>query len=139
MFPLDARLDYLADSPHLRTITLGHADGDKTLPLRAFAWGDSALPHVYVTAGVHGDEPEGVEAALGLLESLADASLSPLKRHHLVILPCLNPSGLAQGTRTNALGQDINRQFHTDTLPVPAAVRRFVQPAQSAVLIDLHS
>lgn len=139
MFPLKARLDLLSDSPQLRTVTFGYADDDQTRPLRAFACGDAAQPRVYVAAGVHGDEPEGVEAALRLLESLADASIPPLTRHPLVVLPCLNPSGLAQGTRANALDQDINRQFHADTLSAPSAVRRFVQPAQSAALIDLHS
>lgn len=85
MLPLDARLDRLARSPRLRTVEFGHADGgEEPHPLRAAASGDPAMPHVYVTAGVHGDEPE-------------------------VVLSCLNPSGLARGTRTNVLGQDINR------------------------------
>ena len=138
MFPLNARLDLLADSPHLQAVTFGHADGEETLPLRAFAFGDPALPTVYVTAGVHGDEPEGVEAALRLLEALA-AGAVPLFAHHLIVLPCLNPSGLAQGTHANALGQDINRQFHAAALPTPSAVRRFLRPAQAAALIDLHT
>jgi len=73
-----------------------------------------------------------------LLESLA-AGAAPLTRHHLTILPCLNPSGLARGTRANALGQDINRQFHADTLPTTSAMRRRLRPDRAAALVDLHS
>lgn len=139
MLPLNSRLDSLVANTRLQKVFLGPIDGgEETFPLRAFTFGDPALPRVYVAAGVHGDEPEGVEAALRLLELLADGA-APLTHHHLVVLPCLNPLGLAQGTRVNALGQDINRQFHADGLPVPSAVRRFLQPAQTAALVDLHS
>ena len=73
----------------------------------------------------------GVEAALLLLESLAGGA-APLAHHRLLILPCVNPSGLADGTRANRIGQDINRQFHADRTQESAAVRGFPRsPAPS--------
>lgn len=141
MLPADAlenRLVSLAQSPHLHTRAFATlAYGDARFPLRAFAWGDAALPAIYVLAGVHGDEPGGVEAALRLLESLADGA-APLTRHRLLILPCLNPSGLADGARANRIGQDINRQFHADRTQESAAVRRFLDPHAAVMLTDLH-
>ena len=85
-------------------------------------------PAVFVLAGVHGDEPVGVEAALRLLESLADGEVQ-LTQHRLLVLPCLNPSGLADETRANRAGQDINRQFHGDGTQESAARAPFSEPA----------
>jgi hypothetical protein len=65
--------------------------------------------------------------------------LRPFVNGSLVVLPCLNPSGLAQGTRANALGQDINRQFHAGNTAATAAVRRYVEPEKACGLIDLHT
>lgn len=135
---LENRLVHLAQSPCLSAqIFAAVAYGDARFPLRAFAWGDAALPAVFILAGVHGDEPDGVEAALRLLESLADGA-APLTRHRLLVLPCLNPSGLADGTRANRIGQDINRQFHADRTQESAAVRGFLDPHAAIMLMDLH-
>lgn len=136
---LEARLAHLAQSPKLDAETFTHLDyGGARLPLQVFGWGEKTLPAVYILAGVHGDEPGGIEAALRLLETLADGT-APLTRHRLLVIPCLNPSGLAGGTRTNRVGQDINRQFHADQTQESAALRRFLDPAAAAVLVDLHT
>lgn len=135
---LENRLVHLAQSPRLRAQTYGMAAyGNAHFPLQAFAWGDAALPAIFLLAGVHGDEPGGIEAALHLLETLADGVV-PLTRYHLLVLPCLNPSGLADGTRANRIGQDINRQFHSDVTQETAAVRRFLRLPGAAALVDLH-
>lgn len=62
--------------------------------------------HIYLSAGIHGDEPAAPQALLELLESDA------LPRdHHYYICPLLNPSGLSVGTRENADGIDLNRDY----------------------------
>lgn len=74
-------------------------------PLLAFTSsgkGDSA----YLSAGIHGDEPAGPLAALELLRSGffdGDTAWS--------ICPAMNPTGLASGTRENAAGIDLNRDY----------------------------
>lgn len=136
---LESRLAALAAHPCLRVSAFGAACyGAALFPLSAVFWGDLALPAVVLAAGVHGDEPEGVEAALGLLESVTDGA-QPLQRHRLIVLPCLNPSGLADGTRANRAGQDINRQFDVDSTPETAAVRAFLRANRPEVLVDLHT
>ena len=63
-------------------------------------------PSVYISAGIHGDEPAGPLAIRQLLEQdhwPAGVSLS--------VLPCLNPTGFAVNRRENAEGIDLNRQY----------------------------
>ena len=65
------------------------------------------LPVVYISTGVHGDEPGGPESLLHLLENgLLDR---PLSFH---ICPMLNPTGFELGIRENAKGKDLNRDYY---------------------------
>ena len=61
---------------------------------------------LYLSTGVHGDEPAGPLALLELLRSDA------LPREcDIVLCPVINPSGLAAGTRENAHSIDLNRDY----------------------------
>ncbi len=62
-------------------------------------------PRLYFSAGMHGDEPAGPLAIRQLLDEDAwpDASLW--------VIPCLNPQGIRAGTRENADGVDVNRDY----------------------------
>jgi len=84
--------------------TLGHSLRGR--PIVATASGAGAAPlRVLVVGSVHGDEPAGVRVARRLTAS------PPVPRAALWILPALNPDGLAAGTRGNARGVDLNRNF----------------------------
>ncbi len=63
-------------------------------------------PRIYLSAGIHGDEPCGPDALFRFLEL---HELSP--SCEWVIAPVLNPSGLRRGTRENRDGIDLNRDF----------------------------
>jgi len=65
--------------------------------------------NIYISAGIHGDEPAGPLAAMDLLrqERWSDASVW--------LCPCLNPAGFLRGTRENAGGIDLNRDYR-DTI-----------------------
>jgi len=65
-------------------------------------------PAVYLSAGVHGDEPG---AAWGLL-TWAEKHVKELKSGSFLIAPCLNPVGLTLNTRLDHRGIDLNRRFH---------------------------
>ena len=135
---LPARLATLAKTFPGEVRTFGYVQtATDYLPLDAFFCGDMTHPVTVIAAGVHGDEPEGILALLDwLIDYDASRQTNPLS---LIILPCLNPTGLALGTRTNAAGQDINRQFHADALPETAALRRLLAPYTIRALIDLHT
>lgn len=71
-----------------------------------------ALPEFLVVAGAHGDETGGMEVALRLAETLLEQRHEELlQRCCLYVVPCVNPDGLAAGTRLNQLGADVERAF----------------------------
>lgn len=75
-------------------------------------------PRVYISSGMHGDEPAPPWAVLRLLESdFFDAGAS------WWICPVLNPTGLARGTRENFAGVDLNRDYKG---PASAEIRAHV-------------
>ena len=80
------------------------------LSLLAFTRTASRANHraarIYISTGIHGDEPGGPLAARLLLqENQWPASLD------LWLCPCLNPTGFALNRRENAEGIDLNRQY----------------------------
>ena len=72
---------------------------------RATSTGTGA-PHVYLSAGIHGDEISG---PLALLEMLRQTDF--FAAFDATIFPMLNPDGLARGVRGNADGIDLNRDY----------------------------
>lgn len=75
-------------------------------------------PEVLVIGVFHGDEPQGKL----LIEKYIDLQASKelrlkygelRKNSRIFFIPCLNPDGMSAGTRTNANGVDLNRNFPT--------------------------
>jgi len=63
-------------------------------------------PRLYLSSGIHGDEPAPPLALLELLEAGAfDA------RANWFLCPLLNPAGFFRGIRENAAGIDLNRDY----------------------------
>ncbi len=89
---------------------------------------------IYVSAGIHGDEPASTE---GLI-TWAEAQGRRLAKLPLFLLPCLNPWGLVNNRRSNASGEDLNRSFHRDDLAVISAMKQQVAPRQFAAALMLH-
>lgn len=76
-------------------------------------------PRIYLSAGIHGDEPAPPLALLRLLErGFFD------HRAAWYICPLLNPSGFPRGIRVNADGLDLNRDYrHQISAEIAAHVR----------------
>ncbi len=67
-------------------------------------------PRVYLSTGIHGDEPAGPLAVRQLLqEDRWPAGLD------LWLCPCLNPRGFSLNRRENPEGVDLNRQYREPT------------------------
>ncbi len=133
------RIQSLSESGAYQALAFSHVSyGGRDYPLYALTAGDPALPAVVLSAGTHGDEPEGVFALLDFLAETASEG-GAFVQHRVLALPCLNPSGLEAGTRANAAGQDINRQFHRSSTPETAAVRAFLSWERVAAVADLHT
>ncbi len=73
-------------------------------------------PRIYLSAGIHGDEPASSLAALELLESGVFDD-----RAVWFLCPLLNPEGLRRGIRENPTGIDLNRDYRQPQAPESAA------------------
>jgi len=65
-----------------------------------------AQKRIYISTGVHGDEPAGPLAVLGMLQE----NRWPVNAD-IWLCPCLNPTGFTFNQRENARGLDLNRQY----------------------------
>jgi protein MpaA len=82
----------------------------------AFARGRGPT-RLLVHAGIHGDEPDAPRLAARLLDTLAD------EEPRVVVVPEANPDGLAAGTKDNARGVDLNRNFPSTSFAAAAPAR----------------
>lgn len=95
----------------------------------------SARPfRVYLSTGIHGDEPAGPLAALQLIQ--ANAWPAGVE---IVLLPCLNPIGFARNTRENGTGRDLNRDYLDSQSPeIRAHVAWLEQQPEFDLCLCLH-
>ncbi|MBC9719685.1 succinylglutamate desuccinylase/aspartoacylase family protein [Streptomyces sp. TRM66268-LWL] len=97
---------------------------------------------VFINNNIHGNEWEGTDAALKLVEKLAvaqDPETEDLLDHSRIYLNITaNPDGRIAGTRANGNGFDLNRDFVTASQPETRAMRQIAIDKQPAVMIDLH-
>ncbi|HPA16635.1 MAG TPA: M14 family metallocarboxypeptidase [Verrucomicrobiae bacterium] len=84
---------------------IGWQRGQPILCFRRAAVSDGAR-RLYISAGIHGDEPAGPIALAALLEEGFDfCGLDA------VLFPALAPDALVAGSRTNIVGIDLNRDY----------------------------
>jgi hypothetical protein len=97
---------------------------------------------VFFDNNIHGDEWEGTDASLALIEQLAtanDTKTTDLLAHsRLYFNITANPDGRIAGTRTNANGFDLNRDMVTASQPETRTIRHLTIAEQPAVMLDLH-
>ena len=74
-------------------------------PILAWHLGETRKPKVVLIAGMHGNEP----APSAILRTLRDGK--SVHGIDLWVVPAYNPDGLARGTRRNAHGVDLNRNY----------------------------
>jgi len=86
--------------------TMGATEGVPLLALTKPA--PDGRPRLYLSAGIHGDEPAPPQALAQLLEAgLFD------DRAGWHLCPLLNPGGTIRGTREDAAGRDLNRDYRS--------------------------
>lgn len=91
-------------------------------------------PRVYLSSGMHGDEPAGPLAMLRLME---EGFFVP--GIDWAVCPALNPTGLAAGTRENAEGIDLNRDYlKRRTREVAAHAAWLESRALPGLFLSLH-
>jgi protein MpaA len=85
---------------------------------------------VLVCAGIHGEEPETTVAVSSALRSIEPTQLA------CAVVLSANPDGLARGTRGNARGVELNRNFPSrDWTPAPSP-HKFTRADPQDVLLS---
>jgi hypothetical protein len=96
---------------------------------------DRRAATILLTAGIHGEEPGGVEGALRWLEGGEWSKW----RVNWFVLPCINPYGWERNQRRNAQGRDINRQFRNPAVcPEAQLVTHQLRGRRFLFLLDFH-
>ncbi|HEY2329116.1 MAG TPA: M14 family metallocarboxypeptidase [Verrucomicrobiae bacterium] len=91
-------------------------------------------PRIYLSTGIHGDEPAGPLAALQLIQENRWA-----ENAEFFLVPCLNPDGFVLNTRGNADGIDLNRDYrHLESGEITAHVRWLERQPKFDLTLCLH-
>jgi len=108
-------------------------------------FGDDVKVPIFVQGGIHGNEYEGVDAAMEMIEKYAttptgeDPAVDRVLRHSVLVFnPIQNPDGRVAGTRRNGNGFDLNRDYLTQSQSETRAsiglMKRWLPPE----VLDLH-
>ncbi|MEO8330078.1 MAG: M14 family zinc carboxypeptidase [Candidatus Nanopelagicales bacterium] len=129
---------------------IGHSTNDR--PIKAYLIGDENAPNRYLVMGqMHGDEPAGRLICHDRL-----LNKGPVRDVALWVVPTMNPDGSIRGTRTNARGVDLNRNFpsntwvrrgngtryysgpHPSSEPETRAIVKFFADIQPRTIVSIH-
>jgi len=106
---------------------------------------DDVKVPIYIQGGIHGNEYEGVDASIDMIEKFAttpygeDPVVDEILSHAILIFnPIQNPDGRVAGTRANSNGFDLNRDFMTqsqvETRNSITIMKKWLAPE----MLDLH-
>jgi len=126
--------------PAFRTAALRAGFAEQVLmqssdgPLSEWTRGRGQTKRIYISAGIHGDEPAGPMALLELMRSGFFAEDTDWS-----LCPALNPNGLARNQRENADGMDLNRDYWKRESPEVQAHARWLDTlAAPDCFLSLH-
>jgi protein MpaA len=104
-----------------------YGQSSRVLPLEV--WRPAGPCKLLVHAGIHGEEGETTIALSRALRLLTEPS------PHCAVVLAANPDGLVRGTRANARGVDLNRNFPTrDWRPEPVMHRSTLDAPRDVAL-----
>jgi predicted deacylase len=135
--PLDpvalvAQLESSGAKAGFRSQAFGSVGAYPLLALTKRATGQK--PRIYLSAGIHGDEPAPPLTLLSMIESGDFDS-----RATWFLCPLLNPAGLAAGVRENASGTDLNRDYrHFESIEIRAHVAWLASQPNFDLAICVH-
>jgi len=108
-------------------------------------YGDEVKVPLFIQGGIHGNEYEGVDAAMQVIERLAttpygtDLQVDTILDHAVVLVNVIqNPDGRIAGTRANGNGFDLNRDYLTQSQSETRASVGIMQEWLPPDVLDLH-
>jgi protein MpaA len=123
-------------------ILAGYSREGRAIEVRVLGEGERT---VLMLATIHGNEAAGTPLLLRLEKHLA-AHAHLLDGRRIVLLPVANPDGYARGTRRNAAGVDVNRNFQTKNSrdrtplsePESRAIATLLERYRPAAVVSIH-
>jgi len=112
--------------------SLCELDGFPIFEIRSPSVGET--PCIYISAGIHGDEPAGIA---GLLEWALEkeANLTSLP---LLLYPCLNPWGYLNNSRLDLSGIDLNRVWNDPRHRLVKTIGDSTSQFKISLSVNLH-
>lgn len=92
------------------------------------------VPSIYLSGGIHGDEPASTEALLAWVANNSDL----VQSLRILIFPCLNPWGLVHNKRCDEDNFDLNRGYRQKHPPVVKAQLDLLGRTRFNLAINLH-
>src|SRR3989337_4238781 len=127
---------------YLQVTVISSLESGHPIHMLQYGEGDKS---VFLSAGMHGDEPAGVESLLRFLEGSGVTGEGIKKwydKYQFTIIPCINPTGIENGTRENIKGIDLNRKFGgkggRDTPEEVRIIQCAVESRRFDLYIDFH-
>jgi hypothetical protein len=106
------------------------------------AAGDAIKVPIFIQGGIHGNEYEGVDAVMRIIEALAtsdDAEIQALLDHVVFVFNVIqNPDGRVAGHRANGNGFDLNRDYMTQSQSETIASIDLMKKWLPPEVLDLH-
>ena len=116
--------------------SINHLTETPEYSLIKFVLGEGNRLKAMISAGIHGDEPGGVEAVCSFLENNHFENFAD--EWELTFLPCLNPYGYEHGSRENHEGKDLNRLFKHESPPTEVRFAKSIFESSYDLTIELH-
>lgn len=98
-----ARFSRLAQECGFQRRVIAGVEGHE---IPAFTRSSAGAPRVYISSGMHGDEPAGPIALMDLIEGRSFGN-----GVEWMLCPMMNPTGVSMGRRENHQGVDLNRDY----------------------------
>ena len=138
---LENRLARLVSSSDALTMkVIGEVDyGEYKAPVWviSFSPSEESKYRVFLSGGVHGNEPVSVEILLEMIEALAE---NPQRYGNVSfdIVPVVNPWGWSHDIRFNRDGRDVNRDFASFKSQESRIIEEFMDGKKYYLMIDHH-
>lgn len=144
---VSARIDRLRKQPSCRVLNVGRSAEGRQISMLVITDPShsaeiSGRTRLLLLCGQHGDEPASVDAMLSLVQNLTTTSnpiyRSILRRNSILVVPTVNPDGLAHFRRQNRNGVDLNRNWTNPNQPETLAIMKIVKTYRPHVILDEH-